>query len=622
VPRFGQPTDFSILFNTTAEASNDQYAYANGTLFVGAFLMAIFFLWLFLLIIFMCCGPRRVGFLAGFKMKHPHDSEKFRTPIVVRFIMILSCLIVIAAAVISTIFFGLKDMKDVANDGLQLVNEYMDLAQDGKDRVAIMSEKIDSMQNLKEIVINELRSENFCSSTNPGEPVETMRNSLVQDLYTLEDFDELQFRDLRVDVFGKMLSDGLRTENYFNYFGVKQWQIWSFLISFSVIAFFFLLGTMVASFGVTDHVISCFNTWIFLPIFLLMVTASWIIVSFYGVGAVMASDYCLTGGSPDATTKAIINQFNIDASQKQLNEYWITCDGELPIIFMPTLQDRLNTAISSITDLRVALVEYKDSLSANCGGKDFASLNSYLGTIADSYDKLDTNITYVENLIDCSNMRPKYEQFTYDIMCTDAPEASSWTFGLLLVIAFFGMLIITFRAAWLNTIPRDARPSSIRMSPSKSEFNDSPRNSPDALSRKSMNDEEYVQNETEDRKLAAELENVHIDDHGLDDEEPTKKKSLFARFRRNSSVEEEPNTEKKSLFSRFRKGEDESPNEPQDIENNEKKSRWFGGRKNKNEGYQKHENEFEEEDEEEYSDGDSYEDESTQNDKKKSWYDE
>lgn len=120
-----------------------------------------------------------------------------------------------------------------------------------------------------------------------------------------------------------MLSDGLRTENYFNYFGVKQWQIWSFLISFSVIAFFFLLGTMVASFGVTDHVISCFNTWIFLPIFLLMVTASWIIVSFYGVGAVMASDYCLTGGSPDATTKAIINQFNIDASQKQLNEYWI-----------------------------------------------------------------------------------------------------------------------------------------------------------------------------------------------------------------------------------------------------------------------------------------------------------
>lgn len=122
MPRFGQPTDFSILFNTTAEASKDQYAYANGTLFVGAFLMAIFFLWLFLLVIFMCCGPRRVGFLAGFKMKHPHDAEKFRTPIVVRSIMILSCLIVIAAAVTSTIFFGLKDMKDVANDGLQLVN--------------------------------------------------------------------------------------------------------------------------------------------------------------------------------------------------------------------------------------------------------------------------------------------------------------------------------------------------------------------------------------------------------------------------------------------------------------------------------------------------------------------
>lgn len=80
----------------------------------------------------------------------------------------------------------------------------MDLAQEGKERVVIMSDKIDSMQNLKEIVINELRPENFCVTTNPGEPVETIRNTLVQDLYALEDFDELQFRNLRVDVFGKV----------------------------------------------------------------------------------------------------------------------------------------------------------------------------------------------------------------------------------------------------------------------------------------------------------------------------------------------------------------------------------------------------------------------------------
>lgn len=80
----------------------------------------------------------------------------------------------------------------------------MDLAQEGKERVVDMSDKIDSMQNLKEIVINELRPENFCVTQNPGEPVETIRNTLVQDLYALEDFDELQFRNLRVDVFGKV----------------------------------------------------------------------------------------------------------------------------------------------------------------------------------------------------------------------------------------------------------------------------------------------------------------------------------------------------------------------------------------------------------------------------------
>ena len=73
------------------------------------------------------------------------------------------------------------------------------------------------------------------------------------------------------------------------------------------------------------------------------------------------------------------------------------------------------------------------------------------------------------------------------MICSEIPEAVLWAFGGLLIVAFFSMVMITCRTAWLDATRDDAslcsvtvsepdlgdeKPQSIR---SESFFDDSPR---------------------------------------------------------------------------------------------------------------------------------------------------
>lgn len=64
VPRFGRPDDLSKVI--TGESSYTDYAI--GASFIALTILAIFLLWIILLIVFKCCG-KRVGVLSGQRLK-------------------------------------------------------------------------------------------------------------------------------------------------------------------------------------------------------------------------------------------------------------------------------------------------------------------------------------------------------------------------------------------------------------------------------------------------------------------------------------------------------------------------------------------------------------------------
>jgi hypothetical protein len=72
---------------------------------------------------------------------------------------------------------------------------------DGNSIVKNTILELSDFQNLRDTIVNELRADNFCPDKDldakSGQPVNELRNDLVQDLYNLEDFGQANFTELQ-----------------------------------------------------------------------------------------------------------------------------------------------------------------------------------------------------------------------------------------------------------------------------------------------------------------------------------------------------------------------------------------------------------------------------------------
>lgn len=514
VPRFGHPRDFSLLFS---DSNSNRRDYTLGTLFIGTFLFAFFTIWMLCLGIFMCCGPKKVGHLAGFKMKQPWGKAQFRTPVVVRTFFIFSCLVVMAGVAISTFWGGFYDLKIASDQGLEITQNFLQMMQQGREIVTNTILNAADSVALRNTVVDELRAEIFCAADpdSSGQPINERRNTLVQDLYALDDFVIDELRTLRISGLGKMVSSGEDAEYYFNIFGVKQWQLLTYFVLFAATSFFFMLGTIIAAAGRPLKSLACFNTWFLLPIFLLLVTLAWSILSFYGIAAVMNSDFCSGGGAPGSpdVTMAKIFEATQDNYRRDIYNYWIVEDCNtvaFPLSFLSDFVVNLEKTISSMSNLRESM-NAAANLTAICGGKDFGSIYGYFTLLTNDYIEFAANATSTMELLNCQQINPMYKELVHEVACTDVPEAAIWAFGTLLVISFFSMVMITLRASWLDVIKNDV-PASLEVTQPQDIWAEKRRHS--NLSSEIFNDSprsNYREGDEDDEDLNRELERLESD---------------------------------------------------------------------------------------------------------------
>jgi hypothetical protein len=299
VPRFGHSTDFAKLFSNS---TSDQVDYSLGTIFVSGILFAFFIVWLILLVIFMCCGPRRVGFLAGFRMKQPlqkdfstHEKKPFRLSIIVRAVMILSCLIVIAAAVVPVFVFGFNNLKEVSDSTSQVGKDLAEIGKEGRNLTNVLTAEDGLNEGAKirrDLMVNELRPDNFCTFAGLPANLTDSMNDAQQALYDLENFYQNEFVDLKNDLFLNVEVRGLQIESNVNRFGVREWYLWLYLAAFLLIAFLALIGTIFTWAGKPLHSLNCVLTWFFIPLLLILITIAWIVLGFISMGAVMVGGKC------------------------------------------------------------------------------------------------------------------------------------------------------------------------------------------------------------------------------------------------------------------------------------------------------------------------------------------
>jgi len=69
-PRFGHSDDLAGVANLNVSWQD----YAQGTVFISGFILAVFVLWIILTALFVCCGQRTVGILSGRRLKQENRS--------------------------------------------------------------------------------------------------------------------------------------------------------------------------------------------------------------------------------------------------------------------------------------------------------------------------------------------------------------------------------------------------------------------------------------------------------------------------------------------------------------------------------------------------------------------
>jgi hypothetical protein len=125
------------------------------------------------------------------------------------------------------------------------------------------------------------------------------------------------------------------------------------------------------------------------------------------------------------------------------------------IVSLLLLFQKQQTAVVTVNDLSSSLAAVGvESINSFCG-KDFGPFVGLLNTLQSNLSILNDNARNTIDLMSCDRIVPIYINSVYGATCTYSVKGVTWTWASFLVIAFMGMLMITFRAAYLPDLTFD-----------------------------------------------------------------------------------------------------------------------------------------------------------------------
>jgi hypothetical protein len=102
--------------------------------------------------------------------------------------------------------------------------------------------------------------------------------------------------------------------------------------------------------------------------------------------------------------------------------------------------------VASLNDSTV-----KSELELYCN-RNFDTVDELLGSMLDVLNTLAVAIQRTLDLVRCERIVPIYTSLFYDGTCSYSMNAVIWLFSGLLMISFFGLLMITLRSAYQPTM--------------------------------------------------------------------------------------------------------------------------------------------------------------------------
>jgi len=456
-PRFGHSSDFSVLFSSNSADVKD---YTRGLVFAGAFVLAIFITWSLVLLAFKFMGPNKVGFLSGnpFTIPGYYEPRKFKRPLRVRMSVV--------AAGITLIIFSIL----VVTKGLSNYQETVTTFSNSNDEIhslLLFAQDIaNSLQSLGLSTItvrDELVADlgDFCPAGGnitrlTGFDFDAMAHSAIDLLNQLGNFifDNVAAVQTGID---SSLQTSADIDRQLSKVDINDWQSLIIIIPFVVLTSFLLVGLMMSTYRISPPWFTCLISWFFIPFFAVMVTLAYVASSLTALASVSNADFC-SGGveqSPDQTVRDILRTRGFstnDIVSKSVYFYISQCQTPDPWLFLNNYTSQIDVAETTVTDLNKAIKAVSiDGLTFLCG-KNFTAYEVLLNTMETNLGILRKDAASVLDLLSCDRIVPIYTRTVYDGTCTYSISGLTWTFASFFIIAFMGMLMLTFRAAFYEVI--------------------------------------------------------------------------------------------------------------------------------------------------------------------------
>lgn len=220
-----------------------------------------------------------------------------------------------------------------------------------------------------------------------------------------------------------------------------------------------LIGTLLASLRCTKRWLECILTDIIMRLLLLVSIIFWIIGSIFAVIAFINADLCSGGvnpGSPDGTIFDVLESFELPEKQPEVYriiQFYISdCkpneDG--PFAFLSEYNTEVDSAVSTIVDwIQSAENTTLTAIEGTCGSKVslivsiLIELTSILGDIVQV-------LVQALDIVECERINYIYDEAVHEGICANLSTATARLFAFLIIIGISGLMIVTFRASWLE----------------------------------------------------------------------------------------------------------------------------------------------------------------------------
>mmetsp|Transcript_6247 Transcript_6247/g.11802 ORF Transcript_6247/g.11802 Transcript_6247/m.11802 type:complete len:359 (+) Transcript_6247:332-1408(+) len=319
VPRFRNSD------NLAAVATNQEgwQGYAQGTLFVGALILYIFIMWLIFLVIFACCGQRRVGVLSGKSLQRKDENCSHS---IYRTLVVGSCIFSLMAGMmfLVKVTSSLNGTFDSVRDGVIGVTNIA-------NNVTSITEEVikagESTVPVRDAAVS-LLEQGVCSTFTGGNGnkinFDDQARTVVDKLTALSDFTRGDLTDLKNSFALKFaeaeVEVNLVIDKAQNYARASYYAI-----TIIVLATILSMGGYMAWFGPKIRTYFFCQTWLFVPLYTLVLVLTAVVVGALAAVLVVNSDVCLGGesGNPESFIKTILDTQTLAEYPKQVIDFYI-----------------------------------------------------------------------------------------------------------------------------------------------------------------------------------------------------------------------------------------------------------------------------------------------------------